>query len=141
MIYSREFVIRFDAVDQAHVIYYPRYFDYFHRTFEEWFAVSLGESYAHFVLEDDLGFPTVQAEAEFLTPVRFGEHMRVDLEVAEVGRRSITMKYTAVRLPDEVVAVRATVKKVCIKNSAFESLEIPEAWRSRLEAFREGGRE
>jgi 4-hydroxybenzoyl-CoA thioesterase len=138
MTYSREFVIRFDAVDQAHVVYYPRYFDYFHRTFEEWFGVSLGASYAHLVLEDNLGFPTVKADAEFLSPVRFGEHMRVDLQLAEIGPRSITMRYTAVRLPDEAVAARATVKKACVDNAAFESHDIPETWRRRLEAFKEG---
>lgn len=138
MTFSREFRVPFGAVDQARVIYYPRFFDFFHRTFEEWFGDALGTSYAWLVTEENLGFPSVKVETEFLRPVRYGERLRVDLELAAIGRRSITMQYTAVRLPDGEVSARATVKKAMVQNDTFVSVDIPSHWRRRFEAFKEG---
>ena len=138
MIFSHEFTIRFGAVDQARVIYYPRFFDYFHRTFEAWFDSALGASYPQLVLEENLGFPTVKVETQFVKPVRYGQRLRVDLEVADIGRRSITMRYTAVRLPEGDVSARATVKKAMVNNDTFTSVDIPEVWRQRFQEFKEG---
>ena len=90
------------------------------------------------MLEDGLGFPTVTVQTEFLKPVRYGERLRVELELADIGRRSITMAYTAIRLPDGVVSARATVKKALVNNDTFTSVSIPDEWRQRLEAFKEG---
>jgi 4-hydroxybenzoyl-CoA thioesterase len=137
MSYAREFAVPFGVVDHARVVYYPRFFDFFHRTFEAWFG-ALGASYPQLVLEENLGFPTVRVETEFVKPVRYGDRLRVELELAEVGRRSITVRYTAVRLPDGEVAARATVKKALVDNDRFVSVDIPEAWRRRFEAFMEG---
>jgi 4-hydroxybenzoyl-CoA thioesterase len=138
MTFSREFRVPFGAVDQARVIYYPRFFDFFHRTFEEWFGDALGTSYAQLVLEEKLGFPSVRVETEFRRPVRYGERLRIDLELEAIGRRSITMRYTAVRLPDGEVSARATVKKAIVNQESFVSIDIPPQWRSRFEAFKEG---
>jgi 4-hydroxybenzoyl-CoA thioesterase len=137
MIFSHEFRVRFGAVDHARVVYYPRFFDYFHRTFEEWFGAALGASYDAFVNDDNLGFPSVTAQAEFLAPVRFGERLRIDLEVVDVGRRSLTVRYTGVRLPDGETAVRATVKKAMVDHQKFVAVDIPEVWRRRFQEFKE----
>ncbi len=138
MTFAHEFDIHFGAVDQARVIYYPRFFEYFHRTFEEWFTVSLGAPYRQLVLDDNLGFPTVTVQTEFFKPVRYGDRLRVVLELADIGRRSITMNYTAIRLSDGEVTARATVKKALVNNDTFTSVRIPDEWRGRLEAFRDG---
>ena len=34
MKFSAEFSVRFGEVDQARVVYYPRFFHYFHQAFE-----------------------------------------------------------------------------------------------------------
>jgi 4-hydroxybenzoyl-CoA thioesterase len=138
MTFSYEFTVNFGAVDHARVIYYPRFFDFFHRTFEEWFDAALGEPYPSLVIDDNIGLPTVTTQAEFVKPVRFGDRLRVDLEIVAVGRRSITVSYTATRLSDGLVAARATVKKVAIDNDRFVSVDIPETWRRRFEDFMEG---
>jgi 4-hydroxybenzoyl-CoA thioesterase len=55
MKFSAEFSVRFGEIDQARVVYYPRFFHYFHQTFEEWFARALGVSY----------FPACASKASF----------------------------------------------------------------------------
>lgn len=136
MKFATELPVRFGEIDHAHVVYYPRFFHYFHQAFEEWFAQALGVSYPELVNGDRIGFPSVRIETEFLKPLRYGERVRVELEVAEIGRTSLTLRYTAVRLPDGATSARATIKTVAIDDN-FAPVPIPPVWRRRFEAFRD----
>jgi 4-hydroxybenzoyl-CoA thioesterase len=137
MKFSAEFSVRFGEIDQARVVYYPRFFHYFHQTFEEWFARALGVSYPDLVLKENVGFPSVRVESEFLKPLRYGDTIRVDLELLDIGRSSITVAYTIVRLSDGATSARATVKNVAINNDSFAPVPISDEWRQRFEKFRD----
>jgi 4-hydroxybenzoyl-CoA thioesterase len=137
MKFSAEFNVRFGEIDQAGVVYYPRFFHYFHQAFEEWFAGALGVSYPDLVLKENIGFPSVRVETEFLKPLRYGDTFRVDLELLEIGRTSITVRYTLARLSDGATSARATVKNVAINNSTFRPVPISAEWRRRFERFRD----
>ncbi len=136
MTFSAEFSVRFGEIDQARVVYYPRFFHYFHQAFEEWFARALGVSYPDLVLKENVGFPSVRVETEFLAPLRYGDKIRVDLELLEIGRTSITVRYTLVRLADGATSARATIKNVAIDNDTFKPVPISDDWRRRFEKFK-----
>jgi 4-hydroxybenzoyl-CoA thioesterase len=138
MIFSAEFSVRFGEIDHARVVYYPRFFHYFHQAFEEWFGQALGVSYPDLVIKENVGYPSVQVETEFVKPLRYGDRIRIDLELLEIGRTSITVRYTLFRLPDGEVSARATIKNVAIDNDTFQSVPISDAWRRRFENFRDG---
>lgn len=101
--------VRFGECDPAGVVYYPRYFDWFHRAMEEWFGQGLGRPY-HQVLAE-LGFPSVHAEADYKAPCRMGEQVVVELVVQRLGRASATLGL-CVRGPDG--GIRATGKVVIV---------------------------
>ena len=136
MKFTTELPVRFGEIDQAGVVYYPRFFHYFHQAFEEWFRQALGVSYPDLVLKEGIGFPSVRVESEFLKPLRYGDRAHVQIEVVEVGAKSLTLRYELVRLPDNVVSARATITTVAIDNASFKSVPIPDAWRERFERFR-----
>jgi 4-hydroxybenzoyl-CoA thioesterase len=136
MKFATELPVRFGEIDQAGVVYYPRFFHYFHQAFEEWFHHALGVSYPDLVLKEGIGFPSVRVESEFLTPLRYGDRARVQIEILEVGRASLTMRYELFRMPDDILSARATIKTVAIDNGSFTSVPIPDAWRERFERFR-----
>lgn len=136
MIFSAEFDVRFGDIDHARVVYYPRFFHYFHQAFEDWFGRALGVSYPDLVAREHLGYPSVRVETEFLKPLRYGDRVRVDLELAEIGTTSITVRYTLVRLADGAVSARATITNVAIDDN-FRPMPIPAAWRERFERFRD----
>lgn len=138
MIFSAEFDVRFGEIDYARVVYYPRFFHYFHQAFEEWFGRALGVSYPDLVVGENVGYPSVKAETEFLKPLRYGDRIRIDLELLDIGRTSITVGYTVVRLTDGQVSARATIKNVAIDNDTFKPVPIPPEWRRRFETFRNG---
>ncbi len=138
MIFSAEFDVRFGDIDQAQVVYYPRFFHYFHQAFEEWFGRALGVTYPDLVIRENTGFPSVRVETEFLKPLRYGDRIRVDIELLEIGRSSITVGYTLVRLPGGEVSARATIKNVAIDNGSFAPVPISDAWRERFLRFKKG---
>jgi acyl-CoA thioesterase FadM len=79
----------------------------------------------------------VRVESEFLKPLRYGDNIRVDLELLDIGRSSITVSYTIVRLTDGATSARATVKNVAINNESFAPVPISDEWRRRFEKFRD----
>jgi len=136
MTFECEFPVRFGEIDQAGVVYYPRFFHIFHMAFEEWFG-ALGATYADLVVRDNIGFPSVKVETEFLKPLRYGDRARVCLELEEIGRKSITCRYTMYRMPGDVEAARARITTVAIDNDTFKSITIPDEWRERLQRFKD----
>jgi 4-hydroxybenzoyl-CoA thioesterase len=136
MKFVTELPVRFGEIDQAGVVYYPRFFHYFHQAFEEWFRQALGVSYPDLVLKEGIGFPSVRVESEFFQPLRYGDRARVEIEVLEVGRKSLTLRYEIYRAAANVLSARATIKTVAIDNATFTSVAIPDLWRERFETFR-----
>jgi 4-hydroxybenzoyl-CoA thioesterase len=136
MKWSTELPVRFGEIDQAGVVYYPRFFHYFHQAFEEWFRQALGTSYPDLVLKEGIGFPSVRVETEFMQPLRYGDRARVQIEVLEVGTKSLTLRYELFRMPDHILSARATITTVAIDNNSFTSVAIPDTWRERFERFK-----
>lgn len=90
--------VAFADVDHAGLVYYPRYFDYFHRAFEAlWRERAGAAAYAALVSTRHLGFPAVRAAATFVAPLRFGDVAEVELTITRRGTTSITFGYTVWR--------------------------------------------
>ncbi|MFQ5512681.1 MAG: acyl-CoA thioesterase [Candidatus Krumholzibacteriia bacterium] len=136
MKYAAEFTVRFGETDHARVVYYPRFFHYFHQTFEDWFGACLGVTYREVIVERNVGFPAVRVETQFKKPLRFGERIRVELEVVRVGKRSITNRYTITRPADGALSASAEITTAAVDNDSFKSIPIPADLRERFERFR-----
>ena len=84
--------VRFADVDHAGIVYYPRFFHYFHVAFEEMFIARLGggdvAAYQRVLDERKIGFPAVHAEADYKAPLRFGDLLEIELTVPHVGTKS-----------------------------------------------------
>jgi 4-hydroxybenzoyl-CoA thioesterase len=132
--YFTELDVRFGDIDQAHVVYYPRFFHYFHQAFEQWFGAELGVTYAELVNERGLGFPSVRVETDFRRPLRYGDSMRIGIAIDEIGKKSLTLRYELFRNADDAPAATARITTVVI-NSDFKAVTIPDWLRERFEAF------
>jgi 4-hydroxybenzoyl-CoA thioesterase len=84
--------VRFGMADPAGIVYFPRYFDWFHQAMESWFDEGLGRPYAE-VLRSH-GLPTVDTRCAYRAPCRPGEVVTVELRVARLGRTSLRLAYT-----------------------------------------------
>src|SRR5262245_35737427 len=90
--YRTRVQVRFGDIDGAGIAYYPNLVNFLHEAFEDFFAGHVGRPY-HELYRDDMGFPTVKVEMEFLSPVHYGDQVDVDVIVERVGRSSVQLRY------------------------------------------------
>jgi YbgC/YbaW family acyl-CoA thioester hydrolase len=134
--------VRFADVDHAGIVYYPKFFDYFHIAFEELLRHHLGaRAYVELLDVDRVGFPSVSAQCEFKSPLRFGDTMDIDLSITRLGARSVTFCYRIYRQRgDGERALAAEGSNTCavVDLSIFRAIAVPRRLRSLFEPLLEG---
>lgn len=123
--------VRFGDEDHAQIVYYPRFFHFFHCAFEDFFDQQ-GHPY-RLCLDEGVGWPAVHAEADYARPVRFGDELVIDVSIERLGRTSATFLYVGTRAGDEAPCVRGKIVVACLDMQAFTSREIPEKYRALFE--------
>ena len=116
--------VRFGHADPAGIVYYPRFFEWFHDVFEGMFEVVLGEPYAHVLNHRRVGFPAVQVECEWNAPARFGELVRVEVFLSRISERSATFEYRVLR--DDLELARARVKVAAMDMDRHTGTRFPD---------------
>ena len=122
--------VRFADVDHAGIVYYPRFFHYFHLAFEEMFRARLGpRAYVDLLDRERVGFPAVRAECDYQAPLRFGDTASIELSVARLGRTSITFRYQVFRAAEPGVSRQlvASGRTVCavVDLERFGAITVP----------------
>lgn len=125
--------IRFADVDSAGIVYYPRYFHFFHVAMEEYFERALGLPYPDLVGREREGLPTVRVETDFLAPLRYGDTLLLEVGVERVGETSVVWRYEGTESADRVPVVRARVVTVYSDLDLLEKLEVPSTLRDRID--------
>jgi 4-hydroxybenzoyl-CoA thioesterase len=85
--------VRFTHTDPAGYVFFPRYFEMFQATVEEWFTQALDLKYSDLVLEMKLGLPTAQTECKFQAPCRLGEPLEMSLYLDHIGNSSLRVRF------------------------------------------------
>jgi 4-hydroxybenzoyl-CoA thioesterase len=132
--FVRELPVRFPDVDFARVVYFPRFFDYCHRVFEDFFAAEVGMPYPRMLQERKVGYPSVHASADFKKPLRFGDVVRVEMITEAVGRKSITSRYLL--STGGVACAELKIVTAPVDMERFIGLEVPDDVRAAFERFR-----
>lgn len=123
--------VRFADVDHAGIVYYPRFFHYFHLAFEELWRQRIGpRAYSELLDKDRVGFPAVRAECDFKGPLRFGDTAEIVLSIAKLGTKSITFRYRVFRGADDgrerSLAAEGSVICAVVDLAAFVAITVPE---------------
>ena len=135
--YLHEVLVCFGDCDPAGVVYFPQYFDWFHRTMETWFNEALEIPYAEILRS--YGFPAVHTEADFRAPCKMGEVLKIELQVGELGRGSFRINYRIIG-PEGVLKAtgHTVVAMIGIQPGTaeyFKPVRIPSDLRTRIERF------
>jgi 4-hydroxybenzoyl-CoA thioesterase len=118
--------VRFADVDHAGIVYYPRYFHYFHLAFEELWRTRIGpRAYSELLDRDKIGFPAVRAECEFRAPLRFGDTAEIELSVAKLGEKSVTFRYRVHRADPHQLAAEGRVVCAVVDLAKFVAIPTP----------------
>lgn len=133
MPFSTRITVRFADCDPAGLVYYPVLFHYCHVAMEEFFAARCGIEYHALMAERRMGFPTVKADAEFLSPLTYGDSAEVEVSVSRVGRASATFEYRLRRASDVTLCASATLTHVAMSLDSRRAVPIPDALRRAFE--------
>ncbi len=135
--------VGFGDCDPAGIVYFPRFFHFFHEAMETWFDAALGLPYSVLIGGRKIGFPAVHTEADFKLPCAMGEEIGVELRVEELGRSSIRFAYAVRTHGDAAAPVRLTGATVCVvmdldpsRPTFRRALAVPEDLRARIVAWR-----
>lgn len=121
--------IRFQDVDAAGIIFYPRLFEYCHDTLVAFFAA------AGAPLHENLRAPTWlapirHAEADYFKPLRFGDPVEVAIVAAVLADSEVSLGFRIARTDkDEVCAVAQSVHTF-VDPATFQRRALPEPLRA-----------
>lgn len=132
MSYRARLKVRFGDIDQAGVVYYPRFLHYFHVAMEEFFSAEIGLDYARVLLDHRFGLPVVHLEADFRRPLRYGDHIDIEVRVARIGRASVEWRYAVYRGDEPEPAATSRVVTAGIDLDSFASRDLPDWLREAL---------
>ncbi len=103
--------VRFEEVDAAGIAYFARFFGWCHDAMAAMLDLLEPGGYRG-LLERRLGLPTVHVEADFASPLRFGDEVRILVAVERIGESSVALRFRLERT-DERIHV-ATVRHVVV---------------------------
>lgn len=123
----------FSDIDNAGIVYYPRFLHYFHLAMEEFFINELGIDYADVLHERNVSLPTVHLEADFRRRLKYGDRIDMEVRVLEVGRSSIRWGYKGYReVGGDGLVVEGNNVTVCVDTGTFEKIAVPDWLRQGL---------
>lgn len=126
-LFACERSIRFQDVDAAGIIFYPRALELCHDAYVEFLAavgLPLHESLRGAVIA-----PIRHAEADYLKPLRFGDHVEVAITAYHLGPAEppseVTFGFRVVRLPSREPAIVAQSVHTFVNRERFERTSVP----------------
>lgn len=127
--------IRFSDCDPAGIVFYPQYFVMFNGLVEEWINDELRIGYRRLLIDERVGLPTVRLEADFKAISRFGDRVRLSLEVERLGSRSLILNLRCLGLSDE--DVRMSIRQVIVTTSlaTHKAIDVPAELRTAIARF------
>jgi 1,4-dihydroxy-2-naphthoyl-CoA hydrolase len=130
--FEYHYVLPLHEVDAAGIAFFSHAFRHAHDAYEA-FMDELGLSLKELLSEGEYGLPLVHCEADFLAPIRHGDHVRIELRVQTLGRSSFSLAYRFTSLAGDPL-VRALTRHVLVSNQTGRAAALPQAMRRRLQA-------
>lgn len=126
--------VSFGDIDNAGIVYYPRFLHYFHLAFEDFFGTQLGIEYSDVLHKKNVSLPTVHMESDFHRRLEYGDRMDMEVRVITVGQTSITWGYRGYLVGEkEEIVVEGHTVTVCVRTDTFEKIKVPEWLRHALQ--------
>jgi YbgC/YbaW family acyl-CoA thioester hydrolase len=132
MSFAQRRAVRFQDVDAAGIVFFPRVLEYFHDVYMAFYD-SLGVSIAEVIATRAWAAPLKHAEADFLRPLRFGQEIEVAMVSGQWEKGRLTVRYRVTSGGDEV-ATGLTVH-VFVDVTEWKRIEPPESIRAAFSAL------
>lgn len=132
--FAIETSVRFQDVDAAGIIFYPRALELCHDAYVA-FLEHAGTP-LHEVLKGPWLAPVRHAEADYLKPLRFGDRVEIALVAAHFEPMptptEVVLGFRIARVPDGEVAILEQTIHTFVERTTFQRTSVPEALRKAL---------
>lgn len=122
--------VRFQDVDAAGTLFYPRLLEYFSDAYLSLLATGRVDLRGK-IADGSFRAPIVHAEADYLAPLRFGDTAVVEIAGARTGQRSFALGFRVIR-QDGTLAAVGQVVYVTIDRETFKSTPLPDELLEKL---------
>jgi 1,4-dihydroxy-2-naphthoyl-CoA hydrolase len=129
--------IRFQDIDAAGIIFYPRVLEMFHDTYGAFLAFA-GAPLPEVLRSGTWLAPVRHAEADYFKPLRFGDPVAVEICRAHLTETEATLGYRIAREGSGEVCVVGQVVHTFVERATFKRTPIPESVRRALEHIESG---
>ncbi|MCA9507388.1 MAG: acyl-CoA thioesterase [Myxococcales bacterium] len=131
--FTCQHLVRFDDVDGAGIVYYPRFFHFCHKSFEDLFNQKAPLTYPDLINTRKIGFPTVHIEADYKKPFFYGDTITVKFAVELIKNSSLLTRYKFSNGHDLYFSALITI--VCMDLTNKKSMPLPHDLKTFFEQF------
>ena len=124
--------VRFEEIDAAGIVFFAHFATIAHDALVHFFAPLEG-GYAGLIQKRRVGLPTVAFGADFKSPARFGDVLRVETRVEKLGSRSAALRHE-IRQPDGRLVATLAHTVVTTDLDRVVSVDMPADVRALFEA-------
>ena len=125
-------VVRFQDADPAGIVYFARVFEFAHQAFEDC-LIAGGLPLAGVIADADWAMPLVHAEASYRRPMRHGDALVIEVEVAGRSERSVRLAFRVLDADGKLCAAVQHVHAAASR-PAFAPCAVPAAFLAALSA-------
>jgi 1,4-dihydroxy-2-naphthoyl-CoA hydrolase len=129
---SESRVVRFQDVDAASTIYFPRVLEYFGDVYLA-LLTKAGLDVPGMLRRKEMAAPLAHAEADFMAPLFFGDAVEVELVKAKLGRTSATFGHR-IKKGGAVASVGTTVH-IFVDGGTFKPIDVPAGLRALVDSI------
>lgn len=130
-VYQRK--IGWADVDPAAIIFYPRYFEMFNATVEEWFDQALDYSYSQMSTVDQTGVPALSHHARYIEATRMGDVVDFHLWLTDIKRATFDVTIEGWCAGRKRVEV--DMRLMFVTKEPLKAATIPDDLRAKMQRF------
>ena len=135
--FKLEYSVRFQDVDAAGIIFYPRALELSHDAYVA-FMEQAGLPLHEVLLRGPWLAPVRHAEADYLKPLRFGDKIEIALVAAHLetmpNPTEVTLGFRIARASDGEVAILTQSIHTFVERKTFQRAGVPQELRTALAA-------
>ena len=131
MPFRKKVRIYFDQGDPANVAFHGQHTIIAQRVMEEYIR-QIGIPWKDWYRNKDIFIPVVHYDIHFKKPLIPGEEYFVDVQLARVGKSSLTVNYKILSL-EEVLCCSILTTYVCVSAKEWKSQPFPKEWKLFLQ--------
>ncbi|MFT4629919.1 MAG: 4-hydroxybenzoyl-CoA thioesterase [Dinoroseobacter sp.] len=125
--------IRFNHVDVAGIVFYPRYYEMLNQVVEEWFEQKLDTDFQTLYQKHGAGVPAVSIQTDFPNACSLGDMLEFRLEVEKLGNSSINLGITAKTAGKICLEAKMTLIYVLRQSEGeISPIKIPDVLRNAM---------